>query len=132
MAAMLVFKLSKMHEWQSERAKIAAIYAQGLAELSQSVALPFVHSDRTHNWHKFVIRVADRDALVKHLKRAGVQSLVHYPQAMCDSQLSAALLSESEVAKERLPPKQVLSPRIFEGVIERQVNPIVTDIREGD
>ena len=42
MAAMLVFKLSKMCEWEEERSAIAAVYGESLADLSQQLTLPFV------------------------------------------------------------------------------------------
>ena len=57
MAAMLVFKLSKMAEWESQRARIAKIYQEGLADVAQ-IQLPSLAPGSTHNWHKFVIRAA--------------------------------------------------------------------------
>ena len=43
------------------------------------VALPVEPSERRHIYNQFVIRTDDRDALRRHLDRAGIGSEVYYP-----------------------------------------------------
>jgi len=130
MAAMLVFKLSKMQEWASERATVAASYCEGLEKLSQHVTLPFVHEDRSHNWHKFVIRAADRDGLMQHLKKAGVQAMVHYPNALCDTPLFVDYAQDSDVPEARRATRTVLSLPIYAELSRSEAEAVVAAIRE--
>ncbi|MEC9605352.1 DegT/DnrJ/EryC1/StrS family aminotransferase, partial [Escherichia marmotae] len=46
------------------------------------ISLPVIAGDEvSHVWHLFVIRTLERDSLQKHLKSAGITTLVHYPVA---------------------------------------------------
>jgi dTDP-4-amino-4,6-dideoxygalactose transaminase len=130
MAAMLVFKLSKMPEWANERATVAATYREGLEELSEHVTLPFVHEGRSHNWHKFVIRAADRDRLIQHLKKAGVQAMVHYPNALCDTPLFVGYAQDSDVPEARRATRTVLSLPIYAELSRFEAEAVVAAIRE--
>jgi dTDP-4-amino-4,6-dideoxygalactose transaminase len=76
-AAMLRVRLKYLDEWNRRRASIATIYMEGLREAD--VLLPAVADGGDPAWHLFVIRSRRRDALQKHLGRAGISTLVHYP-----------------------------------------------------
>ena len=130
MAAMLVFKLSKMCEWEAERSAIATVYREGLADLSQQLTLPFVHPERSHNWHKFVIRATDREGLIKHLTKAGVQSMVHYPKALCDTALFSSYRDDSDVPEARAAARTVLSLPIFADLTRGEAKKVVGVVRE--
>ena len=39
----------------------------------------FVHPDSTHVYHLYVVRSKKRDKLQKHLAKAGIGTLIHYP-----------------------------------------------------
>jgi dTDP-4-amino-4,6-dideoxygalactose transaminase len=130
MAAMLLFKLSKMREWEAERHAVANIYQKGLADLTQQISLPVRADGSSHNWHKFVIRAADRDGLMAHLKNKGVQTLIHYPTAICDTPLFAAYSGESNVPEARHAIRTVLSLPIFAELNELEAQTVVQRIRE--
>lgn len=90
MAGMLDFKLSKLAEWQQARTAVAEIYLKALAGIP-GVTLPRIRPGSTHNWHKFVLRVKNRDALAAALKDRGIQTMVHYARALPDEPLMQAL-----------------------------------------
>ena len=76
-AAALRVKLQRLDEWNGRRAAIAARYLEGLA--NSGLVLPQVPEWAEPVWHLFVVRAAQRDALVKRLNEAGVGTLIHYP-----------------------------------------------------
>ena len=129
MAAMLVFKLSKMGEWESQRARIAKIYQAGLADVAQ-IQLPSLVPGSTHNWHKFVIRSTRRDALAAALKASGVQTMVHYPKAISDTPVFAKYAGVSEVPEARRAAATALSLPIFAELEKSEAETVVAKIRE--
>ncbi len=130
MAAMLVFKLSKMREWEAERRTIAETYRKGLGDLTQHISLPAMVPGSTHNWHKFVIRAADRDGLMAHLKSQGIQTMVHYPKALCDVPLFTDYAADSDVPEARRATRLVLSLPIFADLDVVEAETVVRRIRE--
>src|SRR5262249_7805193 len=40
---------------------------------------PWRRPGATHVFHQYVVRIPSRDALLAHLKRLGVEALIHYP-----------------------------------------------------
>ncbi len=76
-AAVLRVKLRVLDEWNVRRRAIAQRYLEGLA--SSCLLLPKVPEWAAPVWHLFVVRSAERDALVKQLNGAGVGTLIHYP-----------------------------------------------------
>ncbi|MEK7592365.1 MAG: DegT/DnrJ/EryC1/StrS family aminotransferase, partial [Patescibacteria group bacterium] len=78
-AAILRVKLKHIKEWNRKRHAIAITYMsnlQGIGDLS----LPEqpTHTYET-NWHLFVIRTKNRDALAKFLEKHGIATGIHYP-----------------------------------------------------
>jgi dTDP-4-amino-4,6-dideoxygalactose transaminase len=76
-AAVLRSKLRVLDEWNTRRSRIANLYMEGLAE--NGLVLPKVPTWAEPVWHLFVVRHPERDALVKRLNEAGVETLIHYP-----------------------------------------------------
>jgi len=76
-AALLRVRLKHLDEWNNRRARIAAMYFEGLRETD--LKLPAVCDGADPVWHLFVVRGKRRDELQKYLKAQGVNSLVHYP-----------------------------------------------------
>jgi dTDP-4-amino-4,6-dideoxygalactose transaminase len=76
-AALLGVRLRHLEKWNARRARIAAIYLEGLRDTG--LLLPQVAAGAEPVWHLFVVRSKQRAALQEHLKAQGVQTLVHYP-----------------------------------------------------
>jgi dTDP-4-amino-4,6-dideoxygalactose transaminase len=67
-----------LDEWNERRRQVAQRYLaawQGVPGL----ILPFVPAFTEPAWHLFVVRHPQRDALQKHLREAGIGTLIHYP-----------------------------------------------------
>lgn len=76
-AAVLGVKLPYLDGWNASRRRAAATYADLLADLP--LVTPAAADDAEHIFHLYVVRVADREALMDHLKSKGIATGLHYP-----------------------------------------------------
>ena len=60
-----------------KRREVASKYKARIT--NPEIILPEAIQEDGHIWHVFVIRTKRRDALQEHLKRDGIQTLIHYP-----------------------------------------------------
>jgi dTDP-4-amino-4,6-dideoxygalactose transaminase len=77
-AAMLRVKLVHLDEWNLRRKRAAERYLKAFSRMSHLV-LPHVPDDIEPVWHLFAVRHPRRDEMQKHLHRAGIETLIHYP-----------------------------------------------------
>jgi dTDP-4-amino-4,6-dideoxygalactose transaminase len=77
-AAVLRVRLADLEAANAARARLAARYREALAGVGDLVPPPPVEG-RTSAWHLFVVRTAERDPLLAHLRAAGIGAGVHYP-----------------------------------------------------
>jgi dTDP-4-amino-4,6-dideoxygalactose transaminase len=77
-AGFLSTKLRHLTNWNRQRQEAARRYDQGLAGMDGVVA-PYCPDSARSVYHLYVIRVRDRDALQKHLTKAGIGTGIHYP-----------------------------------------------------
>ncbi|MEU9282749.1 DegT/DnrJ/EryC1/StrS family aminotransferase [Streptomyces sp. NPDC048341] len=82
-AALLSAKLPHLDAWIARRREIAARYTRNFASCPNVVA-PAATEAEEHVYHKYTIRVPDRDGLRKHLADHGVGTLVCYPWLLHD------------------------------------------------
>jgi dTDP-4-amino-4,6-dideoxygalactose transaminase len=75
-AAILRVKLQYLDEENAQRRRVARTYNALLA--NAGLYLPQVRSDAIHVYHQYVVRLAQRDALMTYLKQEGIDTLVHY------------------------------------------------------
>ena len=80
-AAVLRVKALHLDAWTEARRVNATRYVRLFAEsgLTDRVTLPAEPPGRRHVVHQFVIRVADRDALKRHLDDHGIGNEIYYP-----------------------------------------------------
>jgi dTDP-4-amino-4,6-dideoxygalactose transaminase len=80
-AAVLKVKLARLDGWNAARRVAAARYDELLADLAGAgrVTLPATLAGNVHVWHLYVVKVADRDAVLSRLNAAGVGAGIHYP-----------------------------------------------------
>jgi dTDP-3-amino-3,4,6-trideoxy-alpha-D-glucose transaminase len=79
-AAILRARLAFLPAWTAERRTIAGQYRNALRGIT-TIAVP-PERDAGHVYHLFPIRSRARDAMQAHLKRAGIETLIHYPIAL--------------------------------------------------
>jgi dTDP-4-amino-4,6-dideoxygalactose transaminase len=77
-AAILRVKLRHLDQWNAERRRAASGYGERLAGLS-AVRTPRVAPWAEHVFHLYVIRVAERDRVLRGLREAGIEAGIHYP-----------------------------------------------------
>ncbi|MGB6689377.1 MAG: DegT/DnrJ/EryC1/StrS family aminotransferase [Terracidiphilus sp.] len=77
-AGLLQAKLAYLAKWNAQRRERAAEYNR-LLEGCDVVICPYEPSWSRAVYHLYVIRTADRDELMKHLKAAGIGTGIHYP-----------------------------------------------------
>jgi dTDP-4-amino-4,6-dideoxygalactose transaminase len=75
---LLHVKLPHLARWNEQRRERAAEYNRLLAG-NDAVVLPFEPSWSRGVYHLYVVRTADRDQLMIHLKAAGIGTGIHYP-----------------------------------------------------
>jgi len=78
-AGLLHVKLKHLAKWNAQRRERAAEYNRLFATTDDAVVLPFEPSWSRAVYHLFVIRTADRDGMMNHLKKAGIGTGIHYP-----------------------------------------------------
>ncbi|RJR24517.1 DegT/DnrJ/EryC1/StrS family aminotransferase [Candidatus Microgenomates bacterium] len=76
-AAILRVKLRYLDAWVKKRREIVARYNRQLADLP--LTLPKEKENRFHSYYLYVIRTAERDALMGYMKEKGIGALIHYP-----------------------------------------------------
>jgi dTDP-4-amino-4,6-dideoxygalactose transaminase len=76
-AAVLNVKLSRLDDWVAARRDNADAYGAALAD--SGVVPPMEVPGLRHAYHLYVVRAPRRDALLAHLRRAGVGAGIHYP-----------------------------------------------------
>jgi dTDP-4-amino-4,6-dideoxygalactose transaminase len=76
-AGLLHVKLAHLAKWNAERREHAAEYNRLLQ--SADLILPFEPQNSRAIYHLYVVRTADREGFMEHLKQAGIGSGIHYP-----------------------------------------------------
>jgi dTDP-4-amino-4,6-dideoxygalactose transaminase len=80
-AGLLHVKLTHLAKWNVQRRERAAEYHRLLAG-DPAVSCPFEPSWSRAVWHLYVVRTADRDGMMRHLKAAGIGTGIHYPVSL--------------------------------------------------
>jgi len=78
-AGLLHVKLAYLAKWNAQRRERAAEYKQLLKAVDRSLVPPCEPSWSRAVYHLYVIRIADREGLMNHLKTAGIGTGIHYP-----------------------------------------------------
>ncbi len=75
----LSVKLKYLPGWNAQRRAHAAEYNGPFEKMASGIRIPFEPSWSRAVFHLYVVRVADRDGLISHLKDAGIGTGIHYP-----------------------------------------------------
>jgi len=76
-AAILLWGLEQLDDWNAQRRSIAATYSSSL--LDTVVKLPCESESSHHVYHLYVVRSSERDRLRAALANEGVGTMIHYP-----------------------------------------------------
>ena len=124
-AVVLRAKLRRLRGWNARRQAAAALYdrlLEGLPQVRRPVTLP----GNEHVWHLYVVRVDDRDTVLRKLQADGVGAGIHYPvpvhltPAMSDLGNGPGSFPVSERAA-----AEILSLPIYPGITPQQQERVV-------
>lgn len=128
-AALLRVKLRHLDGWNRQRAALAALYLEGLRELS-GIRLPRIAEGCTHVWHLFVVQCPRRDALQAALAAQNIQTMIHYPVPPHLQQAFAHLgFREGQFPVAESLARHSLSLPLFPGMRPDQVEQVCAAIR---
>jgi dTDP-4-amino-4,6-dideoxygalactose transaminase len=77
-AVVLSAKLRRLAGWNAARQAAAERYDALLSQIEE-VSRPSILDGNEHVWHLYVVRVPDRDRVLKELQAAGIGAGIHYP-----------------------------------------------------
>lgn len=126
-AAILSVKLNHLSVWNQQRQEIAQRYS---AELKNSpVTTPAVRNQSTHTFHIYAIRTSRRDALKKYLADNGIETLIHYPQALpFTTAYQRKGYTETDFPVAAVLQNEVLSLPVYPGLTPAQMSTITETI----
>jgi dTDP-4-amino-4,6-dideoxygalactose transaminase len=113
-------KLPLLDSWTDSRRKLAQAYHERLAGMP--LTLPqVVHHD--HVFHLYVVRSKDRDRLRDYMRRAGIETGLHYPVPLHAQPALARFVADARSfpVTERYA-RECLSLPLFVGMTERQLD----------
>ncbi len=128
-AAILRVKLRKLDEWNQQRRDAARLYAQ-LFENSP-VRAPEMAPGESSVYHLYVVRLDDREAVMRSLQEHDVQFGIHYPIPihLQNAYAELAHLKGSLPVTERLA-GEILSLPMFPGMREDEIRIVASVVLE--
>lgn len=134
-AAVLRVKLPHLDEWSDARAQHAARYRELFtnAGLLEEIELPFAREGARHIYNQYVVRVRGgrRDALVEHLKRAGVGTEVYYPVPLHLQECFRYLgYQEGDFPEAERAARETLALPVYPELTQEQQGYVVESIRD--
>jgi dTDP-4-amino-4,6-dideoxygalactose transaminase len=125
-AVVLSAKLRRLAAWNSARRDAAALY-DTLLEGAGDVIRPQTLIGNEHIWHLYVVRVPDRDRIIKELHAAGIGAGIHYPVPIHLTPAFAALgYSEGAFPHAERAASQILSLPLFAEITVAQQERVVS------
>lgn len=132
--AILSIKLKHLRHWTESRRSHARAYTQALGHV-RGVLTPKEAPDRQHVYHLYVLRVKNRDTVLKTLADKGVNCAIHYPVPLHlqDAYASLGIKPGSLPISERCA-KEIISlpmfPELTQGDIDKVVAELATLVQE--
>lgn len=128
-AAILSVKLKHLVKWNEQRKNIAKHYSDSLNNIP-GLIIPAIAAESDHTFHIYAIRTKKRDGLKNHLQRVGIETLVHYPQALpFTTAYRYKNHSEGDFPVASKLQNEVLSLPVFPELTNTEVTSIVDNIR---
>lgn len=126
-ASYLRAALPHLSAWNAQRAKLAGIYDDALAN---SPGVTLLQRDRDSVHHLYVIRAQRRDRLRRHLTSRSIGSGVHYPVPMhLHPAFSASRQKKGSLPHAEQACREILSLPLWPGLLESEVLRVAEAIR---
>jgi dTDP-4-amino-4,6-dideoxygalactose transaminase len=123
-------KLRRLHEWNAQRRAAAGVY-DALLGGTPGLRLPVTLPGNEHVWHLYVVRVGNRDEVLRRARAEGIGASVHYPTpvhltpAMAQYGGGAGSMPVSERAA-----GEILSLPIYPGITVEQQERVAEVVRD--
>jgi dTDP-4-amino-4,6-dideoxygalactose transaminase len=121
-------QLTRLETFNGRRRENARRLTEGLAE--SAVETPVEPNDRTHVYHQYTVRCAQRDALAAHLEEQGVGSKVYYPIPIHQQEPYVGIDTNCPNAEKAA--KEVLSIPVHPSVTDEETETIINAIEKFD
>jgi dTDP-4-amino-4,6-dideoxygalactose transaminase len=129
-AVVLNVKLARLEVWNSKRRAAAMRYDELLSDL-ESVRRPQPLPGNEHVWHLYVVRVRDRDRVLRKLNEAGIGAGVHYPVPLhLQGALRALGHSPGDFPVAERASREILSLPMFPEITAQQQEEVVDRLRD--
>jgi dTDP-4-amino-4,6-dideoxygalactose transaminase len=134
-AAIVNVKLNHLEAWSATRRTNAARYRQLFHEagLTQDglVRLPTETPGARHIYNQFVVRVRDRDQLLKYLREHGIGAEVYYPLPLHLQECFASLgYQKGDMPASELAASETIALPIYTEVTSQQQQQVVDALRK--
>ena len=127
-AAILNLKLRYLPKWLERRRELAAMYHDGLSDLSLKLPVPPESDGRYYDvFQNYVIHSAERDRMVEHLTECGIEVLISWPKPVHYNE-SLGLKHFKLPVTEKLC-KEVISLAMNTEISNKQVEYIISCVR---
>jgi dTDP-4-amino-4,6-dideoxygalactose transaminase len=125
-AVVLSAKLRRLDGWNAARRAAAARYDALLAGVD-GVTGPVVAEGNEPVWHLYVVRVAERDRVLKELHAAKIGAGIHYPTAVHRTEAFASLgLGAGTFPNSELLADEIISLPMFPNITAAQQERVVS------
>ncbi|ANZ36982.1 erythromycin biosynthesis sensory transduction protein eryC1 [Lentzea guizhouensis] len=125
-AVVLHAKLKRLNAWNTMRQEAAAYYTEQLSDVA-GVKTPVTLDGNEHVWHLYVVRVAERDRVLKHLQDNGVGGQIHYPTPI---HKSGAFATDGSFPNAESTAGEILSLPMYPGLTREQQDRVVEVLAE--
>ena len=127
--AVLGVKLKHLAHWTRERQRVAARYAELLADTP--LQLSTVTAGNESAWHLYTVRSPRRDELKKHLDANGIGNAVHYPMPLHLQKVYASLgYQPGDFPVAEKASREVLSLPMFPELTDAQIQRVAAVVKE--
>lgn len=126
--AVLDVKLKHLEEWNEKRRSHAALYRKLLSK-NPDITLFKAHDDRVHNYHLFVVRMKNRDAVQAKLKDKGISTGIHYPIPIHMQEAYAGKWKKGDFPVSEKLAGEILSLPMYAELTETQIQEVNSALR---
>ena len=129
-ASILLAKLPYILKWTEQRIENAKIYDKYLSGIEE-LCIPKVRPNTQHTYHLYVVRVKNRDNLMKFLADSGIETAIHYPTILPNLQAYSYLsLKSTDFPIANSYQSQILSLPMYPELTEKHIIYISGKVKE--
>ena len=129
-AGLLHVKLGHLAKWNTQRRERAAEYNRLLESADIALVAPYEPAWSRAVYHLYVVRTADREGLMEHLKKAGIGTGIHYPIPLhLQKAYTSMNYKRGDFVITETAAKKIVSLPMFPQLMGEQQSVVVEEIR---